>query len=68
VRVELELRKGTKPAGVLRLAGAGIAAVPGYLATCGGDTQQGEDPKVQSVEGKLTFWYWGKSDAPAAND
>jgi ABC-type glycerol-3-phosphate transport system substrate-binding protein len=66
----LDLRKGTEPAGVLRFAGAGagIAAVPGYLAACGGDTQQGEAPKVLSNEGKLTFWYWGEPDAPRAND
>jgi raffinose/stachyose/melibiose transport system substrate-binding protein len=50
-------------------AGAGAAAVPGLLAACGGDTQQQSNaPSAKSVEGKLTFWYWGESDAPGAND
>jgi raffinose/stachyose/melibiose transport system substrate-binding protein len=53
----------------LRLAGAGITAVPSFLAACGGNTQRQENaPNVQSVEGKLTFWYWGETDAPGAND
>src|SRR5215208_5162324 len=53
----------------LRLAGvgAGAAAFPGLLAGCGGDQQQGNAPRPKSVEGKLTFWYWGESDAPGAN-
>ena len=50
-------------------AGAGAAAMPGLLAACGGDSQQQQNaPDVQSVEGKLTFWYWGESDAPGASD
>lgn len=50
-------------------AGAGAAAVPSLLAACGGNTQQQSGaPSVKSVEGKLTFWYWGESDAPGAND
>jgi raffinose/stachyose/melibiose transport system substrate-binding protein len=54
----------------LRLAGvgAGAAALPGFLAGCGGEQQQqGSAPEVKSVEGKLTFWYWAESDAPGAN-
>ena len=54
----------------LRLAGvgAGAATLPGFLAACGGEQQQGNAPKAKSVKGKLTFWYWAESDAPGAND
>ncbi len=49
-------------------AGAGAAAFPGLLAACGGGgQQQSSAPKVKSVKGQLTFWYWGESDAPGAN-
>lgn len=64
-------RRGLSRREFLRVigAGAGAATLPGFLAACGGESQQqsGTAPDVKSVKGKLTFWYWAESDAPGAN-